>query len=131
VRLRTCLLCLSLAGCATETPKTSGVPSAAVLVATIQRVFAEAKLPGTPEMSVIRPSLQPVPGDCIVCLKSSAPDQPLRYAIFFQNGQYLSSRIAILADLCGEQTYVPAPSTPEQEAPPPRNDLKPRPSKRG
>jgi hypothetical protein len=81
-----------------------------VIVATVQKVFAEAKLGGSPEISVIRSSFQPVPGDWIICLRSNAPDRPVRYAIFFQNGEYLSSRIAITADQCGEQAYVPAPS---------------------
>lgn len=128
MRFRTCFLCLVLAGCATKTPDAPAVPAAAVIAATVQRVFAEAKLPGTPEVSVIRSALQPLPGDWVICLKSSAPDQPRRYAIFFQNGQYLSSRVAVATDRCDEAAYVPVPS-PEPSAPPPA--IKPRPSKRG
>ena len=110
MRLRTYLLCLGLVGCATSTPKTATLPTSAVLAAAIQTVFIEARLGGAPEVSVIRSSFQPLPGDWVVCLRGNGPDRAQKYAIFFQNGQYLSSRIATVADQCDEQAYVPAPA---------------------
>jgi hypothetical protein len=123
MRSRIYFLCLALAGCATDPPKGPVVPSAAVIAAAIQKVFAEAKLPGSPQVSIIRSALQPLPGDWIMCLQSSAPDQTTRYAMFFQNGQFLSFHAAGVADQCDEAAYLP-PASPEPLATP---DNRPRP----
>ena len=109
VRLQTALLCLSLAACSSPqisfTPPT--LPIDTVIAGAIQNVFAENKLPGIPEVSPIRATQAPEPGDWIICLKSSAPDKPLRYAIFFEDNKYLKSRIAVSIDRCDNETYAP------------------------
>lgn len=129
VRLRAWFLCLGLAGCASDTPKEPPLPTAPVIAATVQRVFAEARLAGAPEVSVIRLSGRSEVGDWMVCLKGSSPDQPQIYAIFFQNGQYLSSRPAAVNDRCNMESFVAAPS-PQPAAPPPDSAPRPPPKKR-
>ena len=88
-----------------STPPT--LPTDAVIATTIKSAFAENKLPGTPEVSAIRSTLPLEPGDWIICLKSSDPDRPLRYAIFFEGNKYLKSRIAVGIDNCDQETYAP------------------------
>lgn len=115
MRLRTGILCLSMAGCATDPPKVAPMPTDAVIGTAIHKVFAETKLGGAPEVSNIRASLAPAPGDWIICLKSNA-DQSLRYAVFFQDAQYLSSRMAVVIDRCDTGPYGPAPPPPPPPA---------------
>jgi hypothetical protein len=109
MRLQATFLCLSVAACAppqlSSTPPT--LPIDAVIATTIRYVFVENKLHGTPEVSRIRPTRPPEPGDWIICLRSNAPDQPLLYAIFFEDNKYIRSRISIGIDHCDKETYMP------------------------
>ena len=69
-------------------------------------VIAAYKLPGGPEVSAIRETYLSEPGDWIICLKSNTSDQPLRYAIFFEDNKYVSSRTAVGIDHCDKETYA-------------------------
>jgi hypothetical protein len=101
------LLCLGAAGCASSEPPapTPDPPTPAVIATTAAAVAAESKIPAPLEVSPVRAGHPLAPGDWIVCLKSGAPDQRLRYAMFFKK-DYLSSRIAISVDGCGGETYA-------------------------
>jgi hypothetical protein len=88
-----------------STPPTRPIDT--VIASTIRNVFAENKLPGAPEVSPIRATEPPEPGDWIICLRSTAPGQPLLYAIFFADNKYVSSRIAVGIDHCDKETYTP------------------------
>jgi hypothetical protein len=104
------LMCLTLAACASPPPLSStppSPPSDAVIAGAVAAVFAAAKLPGTPEVSPIRATILTEPGDWILCLKSSAPDQPRRYAIFFEDNKHINNRIAVVIDNCHQETYAP------------------------
>jgi hypothetical protein len=109
LRLQAIFLCLSIAAC--SSPQISSapptLPTDTVIATTIQSVFAANKIPGTPEVSPIRSTLPLEPGDWIICLKSSDPDRPLRYAIFFEGNKYFNSRIAVGIDNCDQETYAP------------------------
>ena len=109
MRLRMAFLCLTVAAC--SSPQISStrpsLPSDAVIANNIANVFALYKLAGTPEVSPIRATVLTEPGDWIICLKSSAPDQPNRYAIFFQDNKLADSRIAVSIDHCDKETYAP------------------------
>jgi hypothetical protein len=102
-------LCLTVAAC--SSPQVSStrpsLPSDAVIASYIAVVFALNKLPGTPEVSPIRATILTEPGDWIICFKSSAPDQPKRYATFFQDNKPLDYRIAVSIDNCDKETYAP------------------------
>jgi hypothetical protein len=110
VRLRMALMCLTLAACASPPPLSTtppSPPSDAVIAAAVAAVFAASKLPGTPEVSPIRATILTEPGDWILCLKSSALDQPRRYAIFFEDNKHINNRIAVGIDNCDAETYAP------------------------
>lgn len=104
------LMCLTLAACASPPPLSTtppSPPSDAVIAAAVAAVFTMSKLPGTPEVSPIRATTLTEPGDWIMCLKSSAPDQPRRYAIFFAGNTHINNRIAVGIDNCDAATYAP------------------------
>jgi hypothetical protein len=80
------------------------------IAAGVKAAFAEAKLPGTPMVSPIRAAHPISPGEWMLCLKSSEPDQPRRYAAFFRDDTYVHVRLAVIIDRCGEETYASAPA---------------------
>jgi hypothetical protein len=46
------------------------------------------------------------------CLKSSAPDQLRRYAVFMNNNDLVAVRLGVLIDHCDYETYQPLVKTP-------------------
>ena len=110
MRLPTAFMCLTLAACASPPPLSSTPPtppSDAVVAAAVAAIFTASKLPGTPEVSPIRATALTEPGDWMLCMKSSAPDQPRRYAIFFEDNKHINNRIAVGIDHCDKETYAP------------------------
>src|SRR5438105_512635 len=104
VRWRAVVLCVGLGACAVART-TPEAPNEAIIAAAVKTVFAETKLPGTPEISRIRAAHVVSPGDWIVCLKSSDPEKSLRYALFFTD-KFVASKLAALVDRCDEETYL-------------------------
>ena len=106
--MRACLafFCLGLASCAAVPRTLSRPPTDAAIVASVRAAFTEAKFPGTPEASKLRAAHPVSPGDWLVCLKSSTPDQRLRYALYF-NDKFVKSQLAVQIDECDRETYVP------------------------
>jgi hypothetical protein len=110
VRLRIALMCLTLSACASPPPLSSTPPtppSDAVIAGAVTAIFTASKLPGTPEVSPIRATALTEPGDWMLCMKSSAADQPRRYAIFFADNKHIDNRIAVAIDYCNTATYAP------------------------
>jgi hypothetical protein len=104
MRWVTALVCLGVAGCASDPPLPTPEPPDGITVArTAAAVAGEYKL-SAPEVSPVRAAHPLAPGEWIVCLKSGAADQRLRYAMFFKK-TYVQSRIAIAADGCAGETY--------------------------
>jgi hypothetical protein len=73
----------------------------------VRRAFAEAKLPGTPQVSRIRAAHPVSPGDWLLCMRSSDAGQPLHYAIYFTGSIHVRSQLAALVDHCDEDAYLP------------------------
>lgn len=109
MRLRIVFVCLTVAACSSPTVSSTPptLPNNAVVAGAIATVFAASKLPGSPEVSPIRATILTEMGDWMACLKSSAPDQPRRYAIFFQDNKLINYRIAVVIDNCDKETYAP------------------------
>jgi len=113
------LLCLGVAGCASSDAPlpTPDPPNASTVAATAIAVAAESKIPLPLEISPVRAAHPLALGDWIVCVKSGAPNQRFRYAMFFKN-TYVASRIAIAIDGCAGETYAAlAPPAPPPPAP--------------
>jgi hypothetical protein len=109
VRLFVLALCLVASACSLAPYQLSTGPQTndqAVRNA-VRAVFAEAKLPGAPEISEIRLAHPVSPGDWLLCLRSSDPTQRLRYAIYFTGFTYVRSQLASIVDRCDEETYLP------------------------
>ena len=101
--------CCLLTSCVeVGTYRRSGPPDAGSPVVTraIRQAFAEAKLPGTPQVSRVRPAHPVSPGDWLVCLRSNDAQHRLRYALYFTGFTFVRSQIAVIADRCDEEDYV-------------------------
>jgi hypothetical protein len=66
-----------------------------------------AKLSGTPEMSALHVTRAPQGGDWMFCLKSSAPNETLMYAVFIRDNAIMEVRTGVLIDGCYKDTYRP------------------------
>ena len=104
------LACLGAGACSGVLPYTrSNAPALTdrAVASAIRFAFAEAKLPGAPEVSPIRPAHPVSPGDWLLCLRSSDAKQPLRYAIYFTGSIHVRSQLAALVDGCDDDVYLP------------------------
>lgn len=118
MRLPAVFLCAALAGCAlseSSGPWMPGAPpNAAAVYAGSKATATEAKLADPLEVSLARAARPPAPADWIVCLRSGAPDQRLRYALFFNSNEFVRARASVMIDRCEQDTYGPliVPETP-------------------
>jgi hypothetical protein len=80
------------------------------LNAAVAEEFRKTKLSGNPQVSALRETSGPQPGDWMICVKSDAPDQTLRYAIFFRSNAVVDTRLAVIVDRCGGADFHPAES---------------------
>ena len=106
---------LALAGCSFSeavAPLSPNPPDPAALGRIVESVSAQAKLPSPIEVSAIRVAHPISPAEWMVCLKSSAPDQSRRYAVFMRNNEMVAFRLGVLIDECDHQTYQPFVKTP-------------------
>ena len=97
--------CTGIAGTEFVPVQRTGAPDPSSLNAAAFDEFQKTKLPGNPQVSVLREASGPQPGDWIACVKSDAPDQTARYAIFFRNNEVVASRRAVIIDKCGGDDY--------------------------
>src|SRR5215213_9403264 len=103
-------LCLAQAGCSYSEavlPISPNAPDAAALGKAVESLSAQAKLPPPIEVSSIRAAHPISPADWMVCVKSSAPDQLRRYAVFMRNNEMVAFRLAVLIDRCEHETFHP------------------------
>jgi len=75
--------------------------------AVVSSEFRATKLAGNPEVTELRESKGPQPGDWMVCFKSEASAPHERFAIFFRGNEMVKSRRAVLVDQCHGQDYHP------------------------
>jgi hypothetical protein len=120
------LACLGAGACSVVLPyERSNAPvlTDRVVSQAVRAAFAEAKLPGAPEVSQIRAAHPVSPGDWLLCLRSSeARQQRLHYALYFTGSVYVRSQLAALVDRCDDDTYLPfVERTVGNEAGPPLN----------
>jgi hypothetical protein len=112
MRFPAALLCCGLAACSSfEGAALDPVkpPEAAAIAAWVKQTAKEAKLPDPLEVSSPSEAAMVSPGPWMVCMRSGAPDQRSRYAIFFKNNDFLGSRLAVRIDGCAEATFAPLP----------------------
>lgn len=109
--------CAGIAGTEFVPVQRTGAPDPSSLNAAAFDEFQKTKLPGNPQVSALREASGPQPGDWIACVKSDAPDQTARYAIFFRNNEVVASRRAVIIDKCGggdyRQVESPLPRWPQ------------------
>jgi len=109
---------LALCGCSTgdgaltpmETSFAPTAPDISLVAEKIQTLFKKWNLPGSPEVSAVRPAHAASPAKWVVCLKSDASEQTNRYALFLQDSDIVASRIAVLIDQCAQDQYAPLQS---------------------
>ena len=70
-------------------------------------VFVALKLPGSPEMSRLRPAHPSSLADWMFCLRSDADDIPRNYALFMRKGTPISYRLAVQVDGCAQERFEP------------------------
>jgi hypothetical protein len=72
-------------------------------------IFAVLKLPGSPQMSRLRPANASSLADWMFCLRSDADDIPRNYALFMRKGTPTSFRLAVQVDACAQEKFQPVP----------------------
>jgi hypothetical protein len=87
-------------------------PDAAALARSVEQVSAASKLPPPLEVSPIRAAHPISLADWMFCLKSSAPDQSHRYAVFMKNNELVTYRLGVLVDQCDNESYRPFAKAP-------------------
>ena len=73
----------------------------------VAAVFAALKLPGSPELSRLRPAHPSTLADWMFCLRSDADDIPRNYALFMRKGAPISYRLAVQIDGCAREKFEP------------------------
>jgi hypothetical protein len=109
------LLCLPVSGCA-DLAATGSVdhprvrtppPDEKKLTELVGSAFKMAKLSGAPEASPIHETNDNQTGDWMFCIKSSAPVETLKYAVFIKNNSISDIRALVSIDGCNNETYRP------------------------
>jgi hypothetical protein len=102
------LLGFGVAACASGPYTPSPAPDLAdpVVVNLIRKAFAETKLPGTMQITRPRAAHLVSPGDWLICMRSSDRSAPLLYAVYFNGGMFVTSRMAVVIDRCEQETYA-------------------------
>ena len=73
----------------TLTPLPPNPPDMQVVNSEAVRIFAVLKLPGSPELSRLRPAHPNTLAEWMFCLRSDADDLPRNYALFLRNNALL------------------------------------------
>ena len=112
------LIAIAAAGCSigdvspTLTPLPPNPPDMQVVNSEAVRIFAVLKLPGSPEMSRLRPAHPSSLADWMFCLRSDADDIPRDYAVFMHKGALHSYRLAVQIDGCAQEKFEPVGPRP-------------------
>ena len=87
------LLAAATAGCSIgdngspQSPLAPNPPDLAAVTKAAMGIFVNLKLPGSPEISALRPAHPSSLADWMFCLRSDADDIPRDYALFVLNAQ--------------------------------------------
>jgi hypothetical protein len=107
-----------IASCATSelgpplSPLPPNPPNLEIVSKAAIGVFAKLKLPGSPELSALRPALPSSLADWIVCMRSDADDIPRDYALFVRDNHIVHYRLAVQIDACARETFSPVAERP-------------------
>jgi hypothetical protein len=104
------LLCLGLAGCSGSEAIPESSPSApdpATMAKVVEQVAREGKLPPPLQASPLQAAAPVSPAPWMICLKSIAPDQNRRLAVFMNGKGLVAFREGVLIDRCESETYNP------------------------
>jgi hypothetical protein len=112
LRILIVLCCVAAGGCtafsANEAPPPRTVPpppEGKKLAELVILAFAAAKLPGAPEVSLVRATHDTQRGDWIFCVKSNKSDESSKYAVLISNNAILEMRSSVAIDGCDKETY--------------------------
>jgi hypothetical protein len=106
-------VCLALGGCAAlavtdQAPQADPVPpDKKRLTELINAAFQMAKFSGTPEVSALHATHAPQGGDWMFCIKSDAPKETAKDAVFIRDNGILNIRSGVVLDGCNKDTYRP------------------------
>ena len=107
------LLAAATAGCSMgdigspQSPLSPNPPDLAAMTKAAMGIFVNLKLPGSPEISALRPAHPSSLADWMFCMRSDADDIPRDYALFVRNAQIVIYRLAVQIDACALETYAP------------------------
>jgi hypothetical protein len=107
------LVALGTTGCAVNdlgsplSPLPPNPPNLEVVTRAAVAAFAKLKLPGSPEMSPLRPAHPSSLADWMFCLRSDADDIPRFYALFVRNNDIVNYRLAVQIDGCARERFEP------------------------
>jgi hypothetical protein len=107
---RACVILLLLTSCAGVAPYQRSNPpqaSSPLVTSNVRAIFAQVKMPGTPQISGIFPAHPISPGDWLVCLRSSDTADRVRYALYFTGYTLVQVQRAVVVDRCDERSYSP------------------------
>lgn len=108
--LRACIILLLLTSCGeVRQYEVSNPPGAnnPTVISAVQATFAQAKMPGSPQVSRIRAAHPVSDGDWLMCLRSSDPAHQARYALYFRGYTFVKAQGAVIVDRCGSEDYMP------------------------
>jgi hypothetical protein len=89
-----------------QAPLPPNPPDLEVVAKAAIGVFTKLKLPGSPEMSPLRPAPASSLADWMVCLRSDADDIPRDYALFVRNNDIVNYRLAVQIDACAYERFT-------------------------
>ena len=111
------LLAVGLAGCSwLDSPRfpglagantSSSAPEPRAIEQAVGTVVKTTKLSGDPQISPVRRANVTALADWIVCLRGDSRGAFQPYALFFRGDQLVDYRLAVLADDCALESYVP------------------------
>jgi hypothetical protein len=90
-----------------QSPLPPNPPDMAVVTKAAVGLFATLKLPGSGEISPLRPAHPSTLADWMFCLRSDADDLPRNYAVFWRNNAILNYRLAVQVDGCARDMFQP------------------------
>jgi len=82
-------------------------PEGKKLAELVGTAFKTAKLPGAPEVSLVRATHDAQWGDWVFCIKSNSSEESPKYAVLTTDNTILEVRSAVLIDGCDKETYHP------------------------
>ena len=108
------LVGVALAGCSwLDSPRlqaptaNSNAPEPRAIEKAVGSVVTTTKLSGDPQVSPVRRANVTALADWIVCLRGDPRGAFQPYALFFRGDQLVDYRLAVLADDCGLESYLP------------------------